>query len=80
MLIGAGLIIFVHAIFSMPILNYWFVAVILIIILGVALSLVPSAMCVIGWFVCLFGGYSFGMVFLLFAGVFFGLAVRHGLG
>lgn len=44
MIIGAGLLIFVHSIFSMPILNYWFVAVILIVILGVALSLVPSAM------------------------------------
>lgn len=44
MIIGAALIIFVHAIFSLPILNYWMVAVVLVIILGVALSLVPSAM------------------------------------
>ena len=44
MMIGAALIIFVHTIFSLPILNYWFVAVILVMILGVALSLVPSAM------------------------------------
>ncbi len=44
MIIGALLIIFVHTIFSLPILNYWFVALILTIILGVALSLVPSAM------------------------------------
>jgi MFS family permease len=44
MMIGAGLIIFVHSIFSLPILNYWFVAMFLVIILGVALSLVPSAM------------------------------------
>jgi len=44
MMIGAGLIIFVHAIFSLPVLNYWFVAVVLVIILGIALSLVPSAM------------------------------------
>ncbi len=44
MIIGAGLIIFVHTIFSLPILNYWFVALILTMILGVALSLVPSAM------------------------------------
>ncbi len=44
MIIGAGLIIFVHTIFSLPILEYWFVAVILVIILGIALSLVPSAM------------------------------------
>ena len=44
MIIGAALIILVHAVFSLPILNYWIVAVILVIILGVALSLVPSAM------------------------------------
>lgn len=44
MIIGAALIIFVHAIFSLPVLNYWLVAVILVITLGVALSLVPSAM------------------------------------
>lgn len=44
MIIGAMLIIFVHAVFSLPVLNYWIVAVILVIILGVALSLVPSAM------------------------------------
>ena len=44
MIIGASLIIFVHTIFSLPILNYWFVALFLVLILGVALSLVPSAM------------------------------------
>jgi len=44
MIIGASLIIFVHTIFSLPILNYWFVALFLVVILGVALSLVPSAM------------------------------------
>jgi len=44
MILGAGLIVLVHAIFSLPILNYWFVAVVLVMILGVALSLVPSAM------------------------------------
>jgi len=44
MILGAALIVFVHTIFSMPILNYWFVAVVLVMILGVALSLVPSAM------------------------------------
>lgn len=44
MIIGASLIIFVHTIFALPILNYWMVAVVLVIILGVALSLVPSAM------------------------------------
>ncbi|MRT93731.1 nitrate/nitrite transporter [Ancylomarina sp. 16SWW S1-10-2] len=44
MIIGAVLILFVHSIFSLPILNYWQVAVVLTIILGIALSLVPSAM------------------------------------
>ncbi len=44
MIIGAILILIVHSIFSLPILNYWYVAVVLTIILGIALSLVPSAM------------------------------------
>ena len=44
MILGAVLIVIVHSIFSLPILNYWFVAVVLVMILGVALSLVPSAM------------------------------------
>ncbi len=44
MIIGAVIIVVVHAIFSLPILNYWMVAVVLVILLGVALSLVPSAM------------------------------------
>ncbi len=44
MIIGASLIILVHSVFSLPYLNYWFIAVALVIILGIALSLVPSAM------------------------------------
>lgn len=44
MLIGAALIIFVHAMFTVPFLNHWIVAFILIIILGIGFSLVPSAM------------------------------------
>jgi len=44
MIIGAVIIVIVHAIFSLPILNYWMVAVVLVMLLGVALSLVPSAM------------------------------------
>jgi len=44
MIIGALLIIFVHTIFALPILNFWFVALMLTVILGIALSLVPSAM------------------------------------
>jgi MFS family permease len=44
MIIGATLLVLVHAIFSIPILNHWIVAVFLMIVLGVAFSLVPSAM------------------------------------
>ncbi len=44
MIIGSVLLIFVHSIFSLPILNTWIMAVILVVLLGVALSLVPSAM------------------------------------
>jgi len=44
MLIGAALIIFVHTMFSVPFLNHWIIAFLLIIILGIGFSLVPSAM------------------------------------
>ncbi len=49
MIIGAVLILFVHSVFAIPesvapMLNSWVVAVILTIVLGIALSLVPSAM------------------------------------
>ena len=44
MILGAVLIVFVHSIFALPMFNYWMVAVVLVMILGVALSLVPSAM------------------------------------
>jgi MFS family permease len=44
MIIGASILILVHGIFSLPILNYWPIAVVLVLMLGVALSLVPSAM------------------------------------
>jgi predicted MFS family arabinose efflux permease len=44
MIIGALLIILVHAIFAIPFLNYWIIAVLLILILGIGFSLVPSAM------------------------------------
>ncbi|MDP4291457.1 MAG: MFS transporter [Bacteroidota bacterium] len=44
MIIGACLLIFVHAMFAIPFLNHWVIAVILIIILGIGFSLVPSAM------------------------------------
>ncbi len=44
MIIGAVMLIFIHGVFSLPIFNHWMVAVVLVILLGVALSLVPSAM------------------------------------
>src|SRR4030042_3245794 len=44
MIIGAFLLVFVHAMFAIPFLSGRWVAVVLIIILGVAFSLVPSAM------------------------------------
>ncbi|MHC1731562.1 MAG: MFS transporter [Bacteroidales bacterium] len=44
MIIGAVLLIFVHAMFSVPFLNKPYQAVMLIIILGIGFSLVPSAM------------------------------------
>jgi MFS family permease len=44
MIIGSVLLIFVHAMFSLPILNHWLIAIILIIVLGIGFSLVPSAM------------------------------------
>jgi nitrate/nitrite transporter NarK len=44
MIIGALLLIFVHTLFSVPFLNNYLVAIVLIMILGVGFSLVPSAM------------------------------------
>ncbi|MFZ4741158.1 MAG: MFS transporter [Bacteroidales bacterium] len=44
MILGSILLIFVHTLFSIPALNQPFIAAILIIILGVGFSLVPSAM------------------------------------
>jgi len=44
MIIGAAILIFVHAMFSIPFLNQWGVAILLIILLGIGFSLVPSAM------------------------------------
>jgi len=44
MIIGACLLIFVHAMFAIPFLNQWVVAILLILVLGVGFSLVPSAM------------------------------------
>ena len=44
MIIGAIMLTVVHLLFAMPILNVWWFAVIVMIVLGIAFSLVPSAM------------------------------------
>ena len=44
MTIGAVMLIFVHTMFALPILNVWWFATIIMIVLGFAFSLVPSAM------------------------------------
>lgn len=44
MIIGSCLLILVHVLFALPILNYWWFAALVMVILGVAFSLVPSAM------------------------------------
>lgn len=44
MIIGAALIVLVHALFTVPLFNHWIFAIFLIIVLGIGFSLVPSAM------------------------------------
>ena len=44
MALGAAMLIFVHAMYALPFINAPFVAIILMVILGIAFSLVPSAM------------------------------------
>jgi len=44
MIIGASLLIIVHALFSIRGLDSWIFAMVLVIFLGIAFSLVPSAM------------------------------------
>ena len=44
MIIGSILLILVHVLFALPVLNYWWFAAIVMVLLGVAFSLVPSAM------------------------------------
>jgi len=44
MILGACLLFFVHLMFTIPFLNNWWLAVVLMIILGIGFSLVPSAM------------------------------------
>lgn len=44
MMLGAILLIIVHLLFAMPFLNVWWFAAFIMVILGIAFSLVPSAM------------------------------------
>ena len=44
MIIGSFIIVFVHAMFSIPFLSHWIIAIFLVILLGIGFSLVPSAM------------------------------------
>lgn len=44
MMLGAAMLIGVHLIYAIPTIHYWLVAIVLMIILGIAFSLVPSAM------------------------------------
>ncbi|MFR9166407.1 MAG: MFS transporter [Dysgonomonas sp.] len=44
MVIGSVMLIVVHLLFTLPILNEWWFATIVMIVLGIAFSLVPSAM------------------------------------
>lgn len=44
MVIGSVLLTVVHVLFAMPLMNVWWFAVIVMILLGIAFSLVPSAM------------------------------------
>jgi MFS family permease len=44
MIIGSVLLTVVHVLFALPILNAWWFAIIIMVILGIAFSLVPSAM------------------------------------
>jgi len=44
MMIGACMLVIIHALFAAPFLNIWWFATLLMIMLGIAFSLVPSAM------------------------------------
>ena len=44
MIIGSVMLTTVHVLFALPIMNYWWFAVIVMIVLGIAFSLVPSAL------------------------------------
>ena len=44
MIIGSAMLTLVHILFALPILNVWWFAIIIMVLLGIAFSLVPSAM------------------------------------
>mgnify|MGYP001076996865 FL=1 len=44
MMIGAIMLVCIHFTFSLPFLDNWLIALVLVILLGIAFSLVPSAM------------------------------------
>lgn len=44
MILGSFLLLVVHTLFALPLLNVWWFAAILMVVLGIAFSLVPSAM------------------------------------
>lgn len=44
MIIGSAMLTLVHVLFALPILNVWWFAIIVMILLGISFSLVPSAM------------------------------------
>lgn len=44
MIIGSGILLLVHVLFALPILSYGWFAIVVMILLGIAFSLVPSAM------------------------------------
>lgn len=44
MIIGSFMIVIIHSLFAVPFVNHWMAAVVLMILLGVAFSMVPSAM------------------------------------
>ena len=44
MILGAALLTLIHVTFALPFVHFWLIAVILMVLLGIAFSLVPSAM------------------------------------
>ena len=44
MIIGSAMLTLVHVLFALPLLNVWWFAILIMIVLGIAFSLVPSAM------------------------------------